>query len=443
MGHHFSVKDLPEDGEHFDPSKVSKFSFILLVVGGSLALLSLLFFLIPATSEEFAYSWLFGFGVFFSITAGGIFWTLLHHATNSGWGTAIRRLMENLGSMMWFLAVLAVPFLFTPVQDALWEWMEPYRSAVAEHDGNALSIFDKKKMKEIKHTLEVSKNPEHYLISKKSAYMNTTLWTTRVVLYFGLLSLIIYRMRKWSIKQDTVGGTKLTFKMRGSSCWGLAIFGVGFSFAGIDFYKALDYTWFSTMWGVYMFAEAALSSMAMLIVTLYFLRKAGYLKKVTSVEHFHIMGKLMFAFVVFWAYISFGQFFLIWYANIPEETKFFLIRNTEGWNTMSIGLVLLHFVIPFVGLVGAWVKRNPDFLVIGAIYVLAVHIYEFYWIVIPERSISLVYEGIVIPWAILLDIVALGAVGCLWGYFYLRTFSGQSLFPRRDPRLLESINAHN
>ena len=228
------------------------------------------------------------------------------------------------------------------------------------------------------------------------------------------------------------------------------------TFAGFDWLMGLDYTWFSTMWGVYLFAGSALNSMAVIIITCTLLTQAGYMKKVVTPEHFHIKGKLLLAFTIFWAYVSFSQYFLIWYANITEETKYFLIRNTGGWNTGMIALVFGHFVVPFVILLQAWLKRTPKLISIMCVYTLVMHILDHYLIVAPERSISLmnilpeIYGAqsehpvtTTVPGAFAGDILAFVAIGSGFIFFYLRALGQNNLYPNRDPRLLESANVSN
>jgi hypothetical protein len=231
----------------------------------------------------------------------------------------------------------------------------------------------------------------------------------------------------------------------------LIVFALTITFTGFDFLKGLDYKWFSTMWGVYLFAGAALNSMAVIVLVCAWLKSQGHLKHVTTGEHFHIMGKLMFAFTVFWAYIAFSQFFLIWYAGITEETSYFLIRNTGNWNTAMICLVAFHFVVPFVVLLQAWLKKNPKYLSIMAVYTLAMHVLDHYLISIPERGVSLgnikpeVFGQIQvsIPGAFWGDILAFVTIGGAFVFFLLRAIGQHSVYPCRDPRILESANLSN
>jgi hypothetical protein len=219
----------------------------------------------------------------------------------------------------------------------------------------------------------------------------------------------------------------------------------------------IDYKWYSTMWGVYLFAGAALNSMAVIVLVCTWLKSMGHLKHVTGPEHFHLMGKLMLAFTIFWAYVTFSQFFLIWYSNQTEETSYFLIRNTGNWNIAMIALVFGHFVVPFVVLLQAWLKRNPKLLSVVAVYTLCMHVLDHYLITIPERGISLGgefmsqgprFEGlgpikVSIDGAFWGDILAFVTIGAAFVFFLVRALGQHSLYPNRDPRILESANVSN
>jgi hypothetical protein len=199
------------------------------------------------------------------------------------------------------------------------------------------------------------------------------------------------------------------------------------------------------MWGVYIFAGGAWAAMAVSILALNYMRANGYLQKVVSGEHYHLMGKLLLAFTIFWAYIAFSQFFLIWYANITEETRLFLLRNTEGWNTVAwLGLLVGHFVVSFILLLSAGRKKRTNTMNWVCGWVLLMHCVDWYWLVIPERGPSLTHgESLWLGGAWVGDIVAFVTIGGLTAWAYLRRLAKASLYPCRDPRLLESVLCSN
>jgi len=494
------------DGEQFKIPRLLQIVCMAVGFGGMALFLLLSFIVMPEKAGAMGYSWLFAVIFFLSLAVGGLFWTLLHHATNSGWGTVVRRVMENLASLIPFMLILAVPLLFSGFgfRDALWEWFpkreaaltkaveeagkekEAYiatqTSAVAKSEaavaaakkdladvatpspGHRLHLerniadLEKKAAKLAKEDLSEEGAMEtltdkHFLkgaalLFKKRGFLNEQFWWIRQIFYFVILTGIAFILRSWSIKLDHDGDPKWFRWMRRASCGFLPFFATAWTFLVFDWLMALDYSWFSTMWGVYLFAGAALNSMGLLIIVLTALRRAGYLKNVVTLEHYHLMGKLMLALVIFRAYIAFSQYFLIWYANITEETKFYLTRNTEFWNAYTIAfLVVGHFFIPFAALLIQKFKKMPLVLSGIAVWNLVMHSLDIYWIIIPERGPSLTADSghiaMTIPGAWAFDILAFMSVAGIFSFFLLRQLASASLFPCRDPRLDESLNVVN
>ncbi|MDA7868421.1 hypothetical protein N9062_01795 [Akkermansiaceae bacterium] len=442
MAHQVTSKEIPINGEHLEKGKIATLQMICGGIGG-LGLIASIIYLIVGSGQahgSYAFSWLFAVFFITTIVLGGCFWTFLHNLSNSGWGTSVRRLMENLGFVFPFLVVFFIPFLFPNVQQYLYEWMTAYRDVVPDDSSAA----------EAKTALLHDSDPHNHLLAAKTFYLNPTFWYIRFAFYFIGLGFFITLVRKFSIAQDTDDkpGTKNLFAARKHSSWSMIIFGVTLTFLALDFVMALDYSWFSTMFGVYVFAGSALNSMAVLILTGIFLQKMGYLKNVVTQEHYHIMGKLCFAFTVFWAYVSFSQFFLIWYANITEETRYFLLRNTENWNILSLMLVFMHFGLPFLALLRSDVKKSAKFMTIFCFYILFMHVLDVYHMIIPERgpSVGLVIDHHPQLWisgSWLGDILALVIAVCAFLFLYLRNLTSAALYPHRDPRILESANLHN
>ena len=415
MAHNVTSQDIPANGEQIakkDLSLPKLISLIVFVVG---AVGSFLLFKNDTWGAGYAYSWLFAFLFFITLTLGGVFWTTLHHVTNSGWGVSVRRLMENLGFVFPFMAIMAIPLMIPSVQDDLYEWMNTHRTVEG--------------------------------------------WLYRIICFFVFLGAGIFVLRRISIAQDTDPNpsTRRLILARKVSCAVMPVFAVVATFIAFDFMMAIDYKWFSTMYGVWFFAGCALNSMAVLILTLTWLRSKGYLQTVTSPEHYHIMGKLMHAFVIFWAYVSFSQFMLIWYANITEETSYFLLRNSSdgstNWNLWSTLLVFLHFGLPFVILLPHYAKKKIKWVVPICIYILIMHIMDLYIAVIPERGPSLsVMDKLGVDGELLLtvphpaylgDAVAFITVGAFFVFVFLRNLGSANTYPNRDPRILESANLHN
>jgi hypothetical protein len=273
------------------------------------------------------------------------------------------------------------------------------------------------------------------LLDNKQPYLSVGFFLFRAIFYFGLLSLVALTLRNRSIAQDSDGAARHTVIMRKFGVGGIPGLALCLTFAGFDWLIGLDYHWYSTMWGVYLFAGAAGSSMSLLVLIVYGLQQKGYLKPV-NLEHYHIMGKFMLAFVIFWAYIGFSQYMLIWYANIPEETIYFRLRNVGFWNVLSTFLVFGRFFVAFPILLFQGPKKHPGFLCGVAGWILCMQFLDVYVIVLPALHRTGFAPSI-------LDLTAFVGIGGILGWLFLQKVGQSAMFPTRDPRLLESIKLTN
>lgn len=389
------------EGEYFEKGRFSALSAILAVVAViGLGLSALGAFLLP---EQFAYSWLFGFAFYFTLCAGCLFWTIVHHAVDAEWSVVVRRQWENIACLLPLLALFFIPvFLF---RNYLYEWL----------------------------TIPAGQDP---VLDSKRAYLNLNFWIIRAIVFFAYFSIASFLFRRISIKQDKDGNPASTLTMRRLAFVFLPLFAFSLTFGAFDWLASLNYKWFSTMWGVYIFAGAAGSSMSLTVLVIAALRKAGYLRETFSIEHYHFMGKWMLAFTVFWAYIGFSQYMLIWYANIPEETEYFILRNTESWNVLSLILMVGRFFIPFGLLLMRSTKKKPRTLCRLAGWILCMQLLDMYVVVLPELHRGGVHLSV-------LDPLPLIGIGATLAFFFLRILNKSSLFPVRDPRLMESLRSKN
>ena len=389
------------EGEFFESTRFAGLSLLL----GLGAIVGLVLCLIGGIVSplQFSYSWLFGFIYFFTLCCGCLFWTIVHHATDAEWSVVVRRQLENIALLLIVLAIFAIPILL--LRHQLFEWMNipPGRDSA---------------------------------LDSKRQYLNWPFFAFRALLYFVLLGGVAFLLRRFSVAQDRDGNPGCTIWMRKVAFAGLPIFGLALTFAAFDWLMGLNYRWFSTMWGPYIFAGAAGSSMALLVLVITALRNAGYLRGVVTLEHYHIMGKWMFAFCIFWAYIGFSQYMLQWYANIPEETEYYIVGNTESWWPLSMLLVIGRFFGPFAILLLQSIKKEPDRLSMIAGWILLMQALDMYLIVLPSLHGTGVRLSI---WDLLCPV----AIGCSLAFIYLRLVGRTSLFPVRDPRLIESLRLTN
>src|SRR5436190_227270 len=400
MSERSDVIPVPE-GEYLETNRFAGFSFLLAIVG----VISLGLCVVGAFwfRHQFSFSWLFAFAFFFTLIAGSFFWIIVHHVTDAEWSVVVRRQQENLAMLMPVMLFFFIPVLI--FRHHLYGWL----NIPPGHDP---------------------------LLDAKHAYLNWHFFVFRAVFYFTFFICATLFFRRFSIRQDRDGNPAYTLKMRKVGFISLPLFGLSITFGAYDWLLGLDYHWFSTMWGVYIFAGAAGSSMSLLVLVITALRKAGYLKETITPEHYHFMGKWMLSFTVFWAYIGFSQYMLIWYANIPEETEWFIRRNTESWNALNLFLVIGRFFIPFAILLVRSPKKSARKLCLIAGWIVFMQLVDMYLVVLPMLYPGGLHLSI---W----DLLPLVGIGSTLAFFFLRIAGRSSLFPNRDPRLLESLRSTN
>jgi hypothetical protein len=356
-------------------------------------------------AHHFAFSYLVGFAWLVTLGLGALFFVIVQHLVRAGWSVSPRRAMEWLSSGI----LPAAAVLFVPVAlfaHTLYEhWMGPH----AAHDE---------------------------LLHKKAGYLNPGFFFGRAVFFLVVWTALSLWFARTSKKQDETGDKSLTEKMQLGSAPSVLVFGLSLTFAAFDWIMSLTPHWYSTIFGVYVFSGSATSSLSALALITIGLQKAGLLKGVSTVEHRHDIGKLLFGFTVFWAYIAFSQFILIWYANIPEETIYYRDRASGSWLFVSLFLLFGHFIIPFGGLIARTAKRNVKVLAGFAIWMLFMHWVDMYWLIMPVHSAGDVHFSWIDLGGLLLP-AGVGALGVV------RAAMGGATYPIKDPRLAESMRLEN
>jgi len=381
-------------------------------------------------TRQFAFSYLFAFLSFFTICAGALFWVLVHHLAKAEWSVVVRRQLENLAALLGVLAVLFIPLVF--VAPLLWSWMDvPPDTGMKAHPSHV------EQASRLLSQQEGSRDGRPTsLLEAKRPYLTPWFFWVRSAFYLLFFSAAAMALRSFSVRQDRDGDPCWSAINRKLSLAGLPVFAFSLTFAAIDWLMGLDYRWFSTIWGVYLFAGSALSGLCALVLVVTALRHAGYFEGIITPEHYHLLGKLLLAFTIFWAYIAYSQYLLIWYANIPEETVYFVIRSSGSWRLLNIILVAGHFLIPFLLLLPASGKRKPAFLCGVAAGILAMHLLDIYVIVLPVLH----QTGVRFTW---LDLACPTAIACTLAAIFLKCLGNTALWPLRDPRLNESLLLKN
>jgi hypothetical protein len=356
-------------------------------------------------THQFAASYLVAYMYVLALGLGVLWFVTIQHLTNAKWSVVVRRVAEILAANMPLLALLSLPVI-VPIfigQSDIFEWSDPSKVAMSKALGH------------------------------KAGYLNVKFFFVRCVIYFGFWSLLSRYFLKQSLDQDTSGKAEVNTSLQAVSAPAMIVFALTLTFCAFDLIMSVDADFFSTIFGVYYFGGAVACGYSLLALSLMWLQGKGRLLHAVNREHYHDLGKMMFAFgVVFWSYIAFSQFMLIWYGDLPEETHWFHERFDGDWKIVSGALLTCHFVIPFFGLMSRYVKRNRKTLAFWAIWLLVIEFVDLYWLIMPSISKD------EIPLHIADLLCWIGVVGVFLGAAAMR-MKGKNLVPTKDPRLADSL----
>ena len=370
---------------------------IIAVAGGALSAIGAF-----VNIDQFIQSWLVGFLFCLGLSLGSLALLMLQHLSGGQWGLVGRRVFEA-GSRTLPLVVL----LFVPVAlrlPTLFEWARPEAA-------------------------------ENVVIHAKAGYLNPTFFLIRAVIYFAFWLVLVTLLNRWSAEQDRGQATTPadSVRFRTVSAPGLLFLVITVTFASVDWIMSLDPEWFSTIFGLLTIVGWGLTTFALTIFVLSRLEREGTVTDILKPRHFHDLGKLMLAFVMLWAYLSFSQFLIIWSGNLPEEIPWYVRRTTGTWGWVAISLVLGHFVIPFVLLLSQDLKKRSGLLAGVAMFVIAMRLVDLIWLVEPEFRPGTAFP---IHW---MDItLPLGLLG-VWLFVFTRNLRSRALLPRNDPYFKEAF----
>jgi hypothetical protein len=364
---------------------------------------------------RFFHSYLIGYTFWLSLSCGALWLVLLHHLVQARWSVTIRRTAELLTAPFGVMLVLALVIIL-PMwlgNDSLYVW--------SNH--------------EIAHS--------DHLIHMKSSWLNAGFFGVRIIAYLAIMTGMAWWFRSRSIEQDAGGKDHLTTTMRRVSAPAMIVFALTLAFIAFDLLMSLEPRWFSTMYGVYYFAGSGIAVMAALALVSMLWQRLGVARRSITVEHYHELGKFLFAFVFFWGYIAFCQFMLIWYANIPEETAFFRHRIFGDYQIVAIVMLVLHLAIPFVFLLSRETKRRLPVLAGFAAWMLVMHWLDLYWNVMPafEMRAGLLDNGDLTFH--LIELAATIGIGGLFVAAVAHAAGKVHIIPIKDPRLEESLGFEN
>ncbi|HAB52469.1 MAG: quinol:cytochrome C oxidoreductase [Ignavibacteria bacterium RIFOXYB2_FULL_35_12] len=334
-----------------------------------------------------------------SIGIGSLLLIALEYVGGADWSVPIRRVVEFLSSTIIFLPILVLPLVFS-IHD-IFHWA---------------------------HTDVVAKDE---ILKAKSSYLNEAFFIIRVFAVLAVWGLFYYLLIRNSNAQDITKDQLLTKKNIILSAIFIPVFAITITITAVDWLMSLEPHWFSTIFGVYFFSGSVIASLAAITLFVVFLKEKGFMHPKLIDDHLFSLGALQFAFVNFWAYIAFSQYMLIWYANLPEENFWFLQRWENGWQYLSILLIIAHFIVPYAALLSQPAKMDPKRLKFISVWILFAHFIDLYWLVMPNVNgyyFSLI--DIVVP------LIAVGLIILVFNYRAKKS----NLVPIGDPKLQKGLD---
>jgi hypothetical protein len=379
-----------------DVGRIQQWSLIIGLAGLVLCAVGAIFRPAP-----FLQSYLFAYLFTLGLALGSMAILMLQYLTGGDWGVVVRRVLE---SAMRTLPWLAVGFL--PVAlgvRALYVWALPARAAAEGLD-------------------------------YRTEYLNVPFFIARAVIYFAVWLAMAHWLDRWSREQDRGAALGWLKRLRRLSGPGLVIYGVTITFAAFDWLMSLNPEWFSTIFGLLIIAGQALSAVAFAIIVAAMLSTREPMARVVRPRHFHDLGKLLLAFVMVWAYLSFSQLLIIWSGNLPREIPFYLPRMQSSWRSVGVLLIVLHFALPFALLLSRDLKRRAVWLAALAGLVIVMRVTDLFWLVAPEFR----RQGLTIDW---FDPVTVVGICGVWLALFVRELKARPLLPLRDPHLADALGA--
>ncbi|MGZ5567953.1 MAG: hypothetical protein ACXWKG_13130 [Limisphaerales bacterium] len=356
---------------------------------------------------QFGYSWLLAFMFFLSLCLGSFFLTMAHHMFDASWSVPIRRVTETLASVAPWMLVLWIPIGLLATK--IYPWMGP----------------------------ELQKHPDHALSSK---FPLLTIPGFYIVAAFCFFVWIVWtwQLRRWSLRQDETGSARCTYRMRVLTGTGIFLFAPTLTIAAIMWIKALMHEWFSTMYGVWYFAGSVWTTLATIYVICLLLQRAGPLRYVMHEKQYYFLGSLLFAFTVFYAYITFAQYFIIWNANMPEEVFWYNLREVGGWKYVGRYIIIFgHFFVPFLGLLRIDVKLKSGYMIGLAVWAWIMHFFDLQFQIMPS-----LHKSGMSPLGFILDAGCMAFIGGIVALYFVRAYTKHAPYPQKDPRIAEGLDIY-
>ena len=380
--------------------RVQRISLIVGVVGLILAILGSFF---AGGLDRFFESYLLAYLFWVGLALGSFALVMIQHLAGGTWGAIVRRPLEAAMATLPVMALLFIPIIIGIPSLYVWSGSE---EMIIEAMGEELSVF----------------------VLDKLFYLNVPFFILRTVLYFAIWIGLAFLLYRWSEEQDRTANPALVSRFRGLSGVGLVTFVMTMTFAAVDWGMSLEPEFWSSIYGAILMVGQGLSTFAFLIIFFRFFGKQEPLADIVTPKRVHDIGKFTLGFVILWTYVNMSQFIIVWSANLPEETPWYLNRGQPGWDILAVVLVLFHFVVPFFILLSRQLKRSIVPLSIVAGGILIMRFVDLFWLIIPAFHQDGIYFNVVYLFAPI-------GIGGIWIASFLWMLKRKPLLPLNDPRL--------
>jgi hypothetical protein len=413
---HTVVRIAPQD--FAPPAFIDRMRSRALVVGVVFSVLAVALTLGLSRWDLFLRSWLFSFMFWLGLTTGSLTLLMLQYVSGGNWGRLGRRIWEAAAGNWWLMFLFWIPLAVGMKQ--LFSW------ARVPRDPASLATF-----------------MAHYGPDKIHYYLNTPFFLVRGVIYFAGWGILYFLLKRWSIREEAGTTTPAQFVfIQNLSGFGIVFYAVTITFASIDWTMSLYPEWWSTVWGMLFMVGQVLSAFCFTIWLFTRLSAVEPISRIFKIDYLHDFGKLMFAFVVLWAYLSFSQWLIIWSGNMLSEIRWYIMRLQNGWQYFGTILIFVHFVFPFALLLSRNTKRSRRRIVAISLLVMFMRMVDLFWLTAPNF-----YAGIGAGLNnfgrvdAAMYVICPIAMGGLWMFFFFLRLSKRSLMPVNDPGFVEMLEA--
>lgn len=340
---------------------------------------------------------------FLSIAIGASFFLAIQYVTQSGWSAGFKKVPEALSAYILPATVVMLFIVFFGMKH-IFPWLNPEQSGFNVH--------------------------ELHLINHKSPYLNEIYLTIRTIVFFSLWILFIYSLRKFSLKEDKLGGLYYFKKSELYAKGYIFILAFTFTYFSIDWIMTIEPIWYSTLFAVKNFVSGFYHASAIITLILVGLHAKGYFSFFKE-AHWHDLSKYLFMLSIIFGYLWYAQYMLIWYGNIPEETQYYIYRREEFSEILFLANIALNFAIPFIVLLpNFWAKRKNVLAGVSIVLIIG-HYIDLYLQIMPGTMENPVFGFAEIG-------MWLGFAG-LFMFTFGWVLSQSNLYPMNHPYLNESL----